>query len=647
MLFLIAGMALASHAAAPVDKRLERAYRQCHFSEQYPSEAVKEIQGKLENAPRAIEVLAQLAKDTRSEIRLLVILLLAELGEQGGATLLWSLLQDDSESVRMAASGALVRLRQIVLAPADIAALKDQRPEVRRLAVATLGRTGDKNILPTLIGAMDDENAMVRMEAVRAASVKRDPTSEQAFIKRLQDPSVEVRTAAAGALSAYKSPEAIKALETALKDTDWHVRAAAVSALGTRNGPVSSQAKISEAIIDILRSDEFALVRDRAADALTFANADQTVKALVDSMVSDDRNVSFHATRAMCAGRCIGALPELTKHLTNSHAEVRGQIMDVFGALGGTNQLTAVNEAINDPSPIVRLAAVDALQKIGERTGAKTLMDKLNDANPHVRAAATRAIGRLQEKDATSKLIPLLHDENSFVRSAAAEALGKLGDRSAVPALIALLTKLDAPDGGEAGLVLKTKNDILADKIKLDVIKQKGVVATALGELRSPEAVEPLIKHGLKSTSIELQATAAYSLGHIGDSRAVNPLQDAVRVYYEQLTQQGTAGLVIQDGSGTGVTAWRRDREKEARVRAAVIWALGQIGDPAAQPLLSRALNDDNSLVRDNAAEALAKFREKQERDQRLAEMRAKTPLNEQPAPAPGKSRSGSASQNQ
>ncbi len=78
-----------------------------------------------------------------------------------------------------------------------------------------------------------------------------------------------------------------------------------------------------------------------------------------------------------------------------------------------------------------------------------------------------------------------------------------------------------------------------------------------------------------------------------------------------------------------------------------VVWALGQIADPAAQQTLTHALNDDNSLVRNNAVEALANLKEKQEREQQLADTRTKAPLNASPAPAPGKSRSASAAQNQ
>ncbi len=627
--------------APAADHRLAAAYRSCHFSQQYPPEAVKEIQDKLQNVPRAVDVLAQLAKDSRHEIRLLTILLLAELGDPYGAKLLWLLLQDDVDSVRMAASGGLVQLRKRIVVPGDLTAIKDHRPEVRRLTVATLGKFGDKNQESTLIACLEDENEMVRAEAVRVLVDFSSKAVEQALLRRLQDQSADVRWITAKALGGYVGTEynqqAISGLESVLKDPDWHVRAAAILSLGGHTSPVVNQEKFVIAIITVLESEDFALVRDRAADALAFTKASQMTDALVRALVSDDHSVRFHAARAMITGHCVAVLPQLMKYSTNSNAEVRERIMGVFGAIGGSDQLPLVGEATNDENSLVRLAAVDALQKIGARTGGATLLQKLSDTDPHVRAAVARALGHSGDKTVVPKLLPLLHDSKGYVRSAAAEALGKLGDRSAVPALIALLAGIETAPGDDSGLVVKTQNDLLADKLKFTEVEQKTAVAIALGELRANDGVDSLIKHGLKSDDLSLQAAAAYSLGHIGDRRAVNPLQDTVRTYYDVLARMDPSGFVIDDGKTRATDTKRRDREKEARVRAAVVWALGQIGDPAAQQMLKRARDDDNSLVRDNAEEAISKCQERQEREQQQ--------VNEVSVPSQDKSRSATAAQ--
>jgi HEAT repeat protein len=162
----------------------------------------------------------------------------------------------------------------------------------------------------------------------------------------------------------------------------------------------------------------------------------------------------------------------------------------------------------------------------------------------------------------------------------------------------------------------------LPDIVKLKLVEEKINATKALGDIRDPLAVDALIENGLKAEDPGLRAESAVSLGKIGEPRAVNPLEATVRPYYDSVPQD-SQGLTISTGPMDETMRLRK--EKESRVRASVAWALGQIADPSAQEILRRAMNDDNSLVRDAAAEALAKIAEKQER---VAEHQA----NPQPA---------------
>ena len=49
-------------------------------------------------------------------------------------------------------------------------------------------------------------------------------------------------------------------------------------------------------------------------------------------------------------------------------------------------------------------------------------------------------------------------------------------------------------------------------------------------------------------------------------------------------------------------------KDKDRDVRWVAAWALGEIGDQAAVPALSKALKDKHETVRDAAAEALKKL---------------------------------------
>src|SRR5438445_8885620 len=86
------------------DERLRVIYQRIHFSQQYPPEAAQYIQGKLQGSNDPLDALAELAKDKRSEVRVLVTLVLGEYGEADGSKTLWQLMRDDSEAVRVGAA---------------------------------------------------------------------------------------------------------------------------------------------------------------------------------------------------------------------------------------------------------------------------------------------------------------------------------------------------------------------------------------------------------------------------------------------------------------------------------------------------------------------------------------------------------------
>jgi HEAT repeat protein len=99
--------------------------------------------------------------------------------------------------------------------------------------------------------------------------------------------------------------------------------------------------------------------------------------------------------------------------------------------------------------------------------------------------------------------------------------------------------------------------------------------ALAMGLSRRREAVEPLIELLARSPHAPVRAAAAEALGLIGDARAVEILEAAVR---------------------------------GEQVMVAAIGALGRLGSPAQVPLLSVTLRDRDAEVRLATASALAEI---------------------------------------
>jgi HEAT repeat protein len=609
----------ASHgqevALAPTDPGLQLAYQRLHFDHLYPPEAVSYIQGRLQTDECPLDVLNEMAKDERSEVRVLVVTLVGEMGDPDGGKILWSLTRDETESVRTTAAGSLARLSQSTPVAASWDGLKDDRADVRRLTAAMLRQFADPSAGSALMEAVRDPDDMVRMEAVSALAVCGSSASVPALAGALKDKNALVRSAAASALAHFDATTSIPVLIEALNDPDFHVRATAIMSLSSTAGYQKERiALIVDPIAAKLQNDSYALVRDRAADALAHADDEKSIAALVHAIVSDDREARLHAHEGIIRSRAVSALPGLTEHLHDSNRDVREKIIRIFGEIGGGEQLPAVIEALNDKDAVVRLAAVQALRRLRGDNVVEALDTKCNDTDANVRAESARTLGMLGERKALPKLVELLRDSNGFVRAAAAEALGKLGDRSATSALIAVLTgdnKEAASASEQEGLVIGTQPGSLPEIARMKVIEEKIIAAKALGDIRDPASVDPLIEHGLKSEDAGLRAESAVSLGKIGEPRAVEPLEDAVRPYYEAAPAEAK-GITIATGPIDEKA--RLMKEKESRVRASVVWALGRLGDASAKEIVTRAVDDENSLVRDAAAEALARISEKEEK---------------------------------
>ncbi len=114
----------------------------------------------------------------------------------------------------------------------------------------------------------------------------------------------------------------------------------------------------------------------------------------------------------------------------------------------------------------------------------------------------------------------------------------------------------------------------------------RGNAAYALGEIKDPQAVPPLIE-ALKDEDLVVRRVAAYALGKIKDPLAVPPLIEALK----------DEDLVV--------------RREGWRVRLAAVHALGQIKDPRAFEPLIEALKDADTDVRQNAAYALGMIGDK------------------------------------
>jgi HEAT repeat protein len=287
--------------------------------------------------------------------------------------------------------------------------LKSGDPLERALAVeALVERKGAQAIVEVLFGLSDvDEQVRSRtLYAALNAGLELPPDSLQ---RALQDESENVRFLALDSLS--NRPDARAIIEHGLGDLSSHVQLKAREILkqfdagsSSRNKPSPPDAPNGGAIVNKPQ-----LTGIMAATGSWISAPARTVAPLPDASVDESTTAAgpepghvapdpptaggADALDQLIEGRSPQALGAVLRALGDRDEQVRTRAL--FAALSGGLDLpvTALIQALADPSPNIRYLALDAL---ADQPNARTYATQLTrDSNPHVGSEARRILDRL------------------------------------------------------------------------------------------------------------------------------------------------------------------------------------------------------------------------------------------------------------
>lgn len=420
-----------------------------------------------------------------------------------------------------------------------------------------------------------------------------------------------------------------------LRDSDAHVRATAASTLGAVNA-TSSDARQEREIdpataLGALRKaleDSSPEVRAAVAEAVGEMHSEDGADILVTALKDPNPSVVLSAAKALEQVPADAALPALTEIYRDDRnsPELKSQVLFALSSICSPDSipiflevLRASNENLPqqvaqalacalkkhaDPSafqPILhalqlqpagvqnsflKASLIEALAETKNPEAFDTLVGLLKSSDFDVRQRAAGGLGLLGDKRAVPLLAGLLKDPEDNVRRSAAWSLTQFSNFSAPPELIAALQSGDTAVQIHVPNALAQAHDPKAIDALIAAMSTNPGVIYALGESREARSVPALIAFlENPANNTGSRATAATSLGKVGDLRAVEPLIASLKEDNGSVTMAASTALGLLkdkraiDPLKQAYARWNTGQKDNAdTVKVFIAQALSQLG---------------------------------------------------------------------
>ena len=385
--------------------------------------------------------------------------------DEGDAALL-AALKSPVADVRAQAARALGERREKAGESALIALLKDTEPTVRLQAIIALGRVGQSEAVPSLLPILLDPDRYLAFSARQAIRRIGDWTAVASGLKT-DDP--RLRAAILAALELVYNADAVgllRQVSTEAKAPESE-RAKALGELalvhrkapawdgkwwGTRptQGKPPAKTIAWEATPEVLRtiqaslSDPSTAVRLAAVSAVRETGDRDALPALRQRFGNEpETNVREAIALALGSMGDRDSLPLLVAALRDAANPegVRTAALTGLETIGGKPAIDALVEALTNPAATLKdetqVRMIAALGRFKAKAALPAIEARLGHANPAVRVAAVEALGKIGDLKAVApRLRGTLKDSSADVRKAALAGLAALGDRDSIPAMI-------------------------------------------------------------------------------------------------------------------------------------------------------------------------------------------------------------------
>jgi len=180
-----------------------------------------------------------------------------------------------------------------------------------------------------------------------------------------------------------------------------------------------------------------------AVNYIGSVKANAAVDALEDLIINGDSRFLSNAFRALGRATPEEEADNVASFLLDYYndrspnEETKRDIINALGDTGSKDGVSFLTELISDAEEkgVIRMAALDAISKIGDEVSLDAVIDAVSSPDPNVRSSAIAALAPFSGEATENAILEAFRDSYYRTRIGAAQAAGKRRMESAVPYL--------------------------------------------------------------------------------------------------------------------------------------------------------------------------------------------------------------------
>lgn len=477
-----------------------------------------------------------------------------------------------------------------------------------RIALEAIpGKAADK----ALRQALDSLEGKLLIGTINSIGVRRDAAAVSPLVERLRHKDAEVASAAAVALGKIGDTAATKALRQALAGSADAVRSAVAEACVLCAERLHNNGKPAEAVelYDEIRTAQ-KIPQQRMIEATRgaiLARGEKGIPLLLEQLRSPDKKL-FRLGLGTAREFSGGALDQaLAKELNRAAPARAALIIVVMADRPETVVRPALLKAAAKGPSAVRLAALEALGRVGDASALATLLEAAADDDRDLSNTARQALASLSGDGVNKEIAARLPQARGKSYALLIELVGQRRIPDAVPQLLKALDHSEAGVRAAALAALGETIDLerlpvlimqaISAKNRQDAAAAQEALRAASVRMPDREACATQLTAALKRTATR-KSMLLEILADVGGAKSLKTLAEASKSSDAQL--QDTASRLLGKWNGVDAAPVLLDLAKTAPQGKYRIRALrGYIGlarkfampEPKRAAMLQNALN--------------------------------------------------------